>query len=383
MVRFILFCSILWVPVAVACQADSIPSHILAIVNGREQIAIAFESNNRPDVQFWLDSLRRLEDDEFMALHWDERWLLYIWLENYTPLFSEVSYFNRTQEELAYQKFPPPRDSLFNLLDLRMYEDRAYLFDQIRKGWLSSEERAFATLMLDYLLRLSVTTAEKQDFDARLDAFLAEYPGSRFKLFMLRKLYNTPQPGNWAICLDLLFMQGNWSKGLERSLRPSFGGEFAASYWQNRWNFGMRLALGGQKLDRDVVENGYVWPKDDRSTFLAFELESGYDIYNQPKLRILPMLGAGFSTIHPPEDEENPNPDYYSDFKFNGWHLTAAIQADVKFNPGAQNVPTTYHGVRVRLGHRWLNLGGDNPAMQGNMFFFAVGYTIFGRQPYK
>ena len=362
-------------------QVDSTENPVTRIDRCRRLLLNAFERDDRPDTQFWLDSLQRLESPEYLALQWDERWLLYIWLENYGSLFQEAGGFFTNEIEQAFYKVQPSPDSLFKRLDTRLFENNAYLFDQIRKAWLTTEERAFATLTLDYLLRLSLEEPEASEFDARLTNFLKQFPNSRFKPFIEYRMYNKTPPGNWALGFDLLLAQSSWTGGLERSLRPMFGVDLGLHYWRLRWNTGLRLVFGGQKLDRDVFQSNFSWLKDDPSRFFTVELETGYDVFNKTRLRIYPVVGGGFSSIHPPEDEEDPNPSYYELFRFNGWHLTTAIHADVKFNPGEDNVATTYHGVRIRLGHRWLNLSEGNPGMQGNMFFVSVGYTVFGRQP--
>ena len=382
------FMFLLWlmawgIPNGVTAQEDSITAPLRAIIDARQELAVAIEQDQRLDVQFWLDSLQRMDSTQYLPLHWDERWLLYIWLENYTALFTEVALFDNGLQETEYYKISPPEDSLFTQLDHWLYEDRAYLFDQIRKGFLSTEERGFTTLMLSYLLRLNITDAEKVDNDDQLSRFLKKYPKSRFSSFIRNHMFYEVPGGNEAIALDLLFLQGNWSDGLEKHFRPLFGAEIGLAYSYKRWIGGARFAFGGQKVDRDVDENRFIWPEDDPSTFLAVELETGIDLINRPRIRILPLVGGGFSTLRPPEDDESPNPDYYDHFKFNGWHLTAAIQADVKFGLGSGNIKGSYHGVRVRLGHRWLNFRPDNPALAGDMFFFAVGYTLFGRQPMK
>lgn len=360
-------------------QTDSIPTPEIQIENSRRELILAFENDDRMNAQFWLDSLQRLDDDNFLSLYWDERWLFYIWLENYAPLFTEVQQFDALEEKTFYKIRPTP-DSLFKMLDARLFAMQPYLFDQIRKAWLSTEERAFTTLLVNYLLRLSFEEPEATMFDTQLKAFLKQYPDSRFKKYIYSRMFNAPPAANWAIGLDILFANGNWTDGLERSFRPMFGADMAFNYWRNRLNSSLRMIVGGQKLARDIEEGLEVWPKDDPSTFLAFELDAGYDLYNKPGLRIFPSIGIGFSTLRPPQSEEEPLPDAYDNFKFRGWHYIAALQADVKFSMGKGSVASTYHGVRIRLGHRWLHLDKDNPAMQGNMFFFAVGYTIFGRQ---
>lgn len=361
-------------------QTDSVPTPATQIDAARAELLQSFAMDDRMNAQFWLDSLQRIDQSQYLSLYWDERWLLYLWLENYSVLFLEVEQFLGKIEQEELNKLPPTKDSLFTLLDNRLFENQAYLFDQTRKAWLSTEERAFGSLLINFLLRLSLEGQAASEFDEALNGFLKNYPKSRFAPFIRARMYNNPQPADWAIGLDILFTNGNWTKGLERSLRPMFGADFALTFWKNRFNNSLRLTVGGQKIARDVDENGYIWAKDDPSTFFALELETGYDIYNKPGIRIYPSLAGGFSTVRPPEDEENPNPDYYGNFKFTGLHWTAALQADIKFNLGKGNVSSSYHGVRIRLGRRWLYLDEGNPEMTGDLFFFSVGYTLFSRQ---
>ncbi len=376
---------LLVLPLCADAQPDSIPGQAMQIASCRQQLIRAFESEDRAYTQFWMDSLRRLDDDRFMALQWDERWLLYFWLENYAPVFSEVSRFSSAEEDRNALKNPPPADSLFEKVDNYLYAGRDQVFQQIRAAMLRTEEIQFAGLLLEYLLRLHTQGEDADAYDTRLGEFLKQYPASAFAPFIRSKMYNSQPPlppGKWALGADILFMHGTWTGALERTLGSSFGGDFALAYWQNRWNGLLRAAVGGQKLLRDVEQSNYIWEKDESATFLAVELELGYDIVNTTRFRLFPSIGGGYTSITPPSgDEDDPNPDYFDFFKFRGAHLTAALQADVKFKSTESSVEGSYHGVRVRMGYRLLNLDKENPLMKGNMFFFAVGYTLFGRQP--
>ena len=375
---------ILCVGVAAArlpAQTDSTQSQTSRIAACRQELLYAFWADNRGDVQYWLDSLLQLENDQFTALQWDERWFLHLWLENYSPLLSEVEAFNPETEHQNLWKFSPPQDSLYEWLDNLAYRDRDILFSQIRSAWLNNEEREFTGLLLEYMLRLATEQEAQLQFDERLNQFLKKYPDSRFKRFIHDKMYYYKPGGRWGLGLDLLFLSGTWDGSLERTLKPCFGADLAIGYWRKGWNAYLRFPVGAQQLARPVEEKGYIWEKGESSTFLGIELEGGYDVINTKRLRMLPTVGGGYSLAFAPTgDEDDPKPDYFEYFSFGGAHLSAALQADVKFNLGAGNVAGTYHGVRVRMGYKWLNLGRKNNAFQGNMFFFAVGYTLFGRQ---
>ncbi len=369
-------------PLGAHAQTDSLPATEHQIATCRQEIIRAFLHDDQQEARVWMDSLRRLEDNDYLTTQWDERWLLYYWTENYSPLFQEVARFSNAGEEANSYKVPPPADSLFDRLDSRIFAERESYFLQLQQAALPAEESEFVVLLLEYLLRISTQESETESYDARLNQFLSRYPKTRFSGFIHKRMYNTAPPGNWALGADVLFLRGNWTDMLERNLRTCYGADLGLSFWKNRWSLFLRVPVGFQKLANPIEEKGYIWEKDESSVYFGIELETGYDLYNKSRLRILPTVGGGFSSLHPPEGtEENPNPDYFDFFKFRSGHLTTAVQADVKFKAGTGKVATTYQGVRVRLGIRWINFGKQNPGLRGNMFFFAVGYTLFGRQP--
>ena len=381
MCRQVFYWLLFLLPLGLSSQPDTPRTQTELIAAGRQSLITGFRSGDEAAVKNWLLALRILEDDNHLPLQWDERWLLYIWLKDYNTALGEAARFTNAWEEANRMKIPPPEDSLFNIVDNRLYADREQHFEQIRQSSLAAEDKEFSGLLLDYLLRLSTEEPAASEYDARLDSFLLHYPKTRYTRLIRKRMYNTPPPGDWALSLDFQFFQGNWSDMLEKNFRTSYGVDFGLSYWRKRWSLGLRVPIGGQKLDRPVEAKGYFWEEDEPSTFFGVEIETGYDLIQQPRLRIFPTVGGGYTSLRPPSgDEDDPNPDYYDFFKFQGGHFTAAIQADVKLGFAKDEVAGSYHGVRVRVGHRWLNLGRENPALRGNMFFFAVGYTLFGRQ---
>lgn len=370
----LLFFSCLFFPVAFSQVSKA--THI---ANARKELIVSFQQDDPAGTSLWMDSLARLEDDVYAGLLWDERWLLYFWLEAYGSVFDEAARFDEHARFLSTLKTQPPQDSLFEIVDATLYERQYDLFRQMGNAFLNEEERAFATLQLEYLLRLDPTTDIRRE---KIDAFLKRYPESRFNKYLLsvRPDKTTSSPN--AFSMKLLIQRGSWQDNLERHLRPHWGIDLDMTIRHKRMNYSIFLAAGAQNIDRDIDENGDIWPKGDASTLVMFGLEAGYDILDQKKLRIWPTVGAGFSLLHPPTpgEDEDPLPFYYNSFRFNSFYPHAALNIDVKFpfkHPeGAGLDKDSYQAVRVRLGYQWLNYGRQNPALQGNMLFFAVGYAF-------
>ena len=396
MARHFLFSLILFAS-ALQAQKDSLSKPVLPdvterIASTRQELLGAFLNDDPAGAALWRDSLMRLEDSTHTALVWDERWLLYYWEESYGNLFDEAIRLDVAERQRLAAKKSPPRDSLFDWLDRTLYESRFQVYEKIGRGFLSEEEKQFALLELDYLLRLNQAEIASGEWNKRLDAFLTLHPESRFGTYIKANLYapaekqrtskvRTDRGGSF----DILFTSGRWRDQLERNVRSPYGFDIGLAYWLKHWNFGLRCNFSWQKLERSIFENNYEWPKGDPTLLIMPSLELGYDIVNNRKIRIFPAAVAGIGILKPPgvdEEEEEPLPDYYSDFFYAKGYLGAVLTADIKLkntsNADGPNEDRSYIGARLRLGYNWLNWGNKNPDLRGDMFYFAIGINLLG-----
>ena len=76
------------------------------IATARKELLVSFQNDDPASASLWMDSLARLEDDFFAGLLWDERWLLYFWLEAYGSVFDEAARFDENARYLALLKVP-------------------------------------------------------------------------------------------------------------------------------------------------------------------------------------------------------------------------------------------------------------------------------------
>ncbi|MBK8196039.1 MAG: hypothetical protein IPK76_23655 [Lewinellaceae bacterium] len=392
MVRFTFSALFLLFAFSLFAQKDMPAGVDEKITEARASLLAAFLNNDQTEAAVWQDSLMLLEDSMHVGLVWDERWLLYYWEGTYGNLFDEIVRFDEVERlALSNKKMPAP-DSLFTWLDRVLYEQRFNLYEHISRGFLSEEEKQFALIELDYLLRLNQVEKTTGEWNKRLDAFVRLHSDSRFNPYIRANLY-TEGPSapvqvrkDRGFTLDVLFASGRWQgKELERTLRSPYGFDVGLAYWVRRWNLGLRCTFGWQKLSQSIFQDGFEWPKNDPSVLIVPSLEVGYDIFNNRSFRLFPSACAGFSILKPPgtdEQEDNPQPDYYSDFFFARGFLGAACTADVKlkyfdgYDLGGQK-DNSYISARIRVGYNWLNWDNENPQLLGNMFYFAVGINLF------
>ena len=185
--------------------------------------------------------------------------------------------------------------------------------------------------------------------------------------------------------MSMSFLSSSWSNELDRSFKPLYGLHLDLYYWVDRWNLMTSFIFGGPKVARDISDGVEIWPKNDPTSFVNWDLQLGYDIVNKNNLRIFPALVGGMTFFGPPvpdEESEEEVPEYYDNFRFFEAHLGVSLVADVKLFKDHKNdwgLPKgSYHGLRMRVGYNWLNFEGQNPLLAGNMFYFAIGYNLFG-----
>ena len=368
-----------------SAQTDSLPtpkplSTPEKINLSRRELLASFLMDDPAGVGLWMDSLTRLEDENYAGLIWDERWMLYFWTESYGTLLEEVSQFDTHQRALQSWKTQPPKDSVFEWLDYTLNESKFDYFSSIQNAFLNAEEKAFTTLLLEYLLRLNT---DEEEWAERLESFETHFPGSRFLGFISSIRPTILKPTSKAFGISGGLQIGSWRGNIERSLGIPYMFNMDLYYWTQRWNILFDMAFGGPKLSRDLLEGTEIWPKNDQTSFFNLGLNLGYDIVNAPKIRIFPSIGGGIGFLRPPTpgEDEDPLPDYYDNFNFSEFHLSAALTADVKlFTKNYRNWNTpkgSYHGIRLKFGWNGLNYGKKNIALQGEMVYFAVNYNFF------
>lgn len=354
------------------------------IASARKELIGSFLMDDPAGASLWIDSLSRLEDAQYAGLIWDERWLLYYWTESYGTLLAEVGSFSDEQRALQSWKIQPPKDSLFEWIDLTINERRFDLFNSIRSAFLNEEEKAFTTLLLEYLLRMN---HDEEEWANRLQAFEDRYPSSKYRAFVKSIKPVILKPSSQALGISGGFMAGNWTDQLERNLDIPYALQFDLYFWNKRWNYLFDFAIGGPNLRRDIVASNTIWPKKDPTTFFTLGLNLGYDIINRSKIRVYPTVGGGFGMIKPtePDEDEEPLPDFYDNFYFRQFHLSAAITADIKLFSSENsewNAPKgSYHGIRLKFGWNRLNFGAKNEYLRGDLLYLSVHYNLFAIIP--
>jgi hypothetical protein len=365
-------------------------SHEQIIRNARTELEQAIRTDDPAWAALWVDSLRRLENEQWLGLLWDERWMLYYWEGALGNLFEEAAIANRDMLTNTPRKKSINDDPLFPLIDSTVLSRRFDLYNQIQSGFLNVEEKAFSVLLLDYLLRLN---KDARDWTIRCNAFLKKFPESRYKAmvdYMNPYVYlppasvtAPPKPNRkkgWS--LDASLWTGRWTETAERTLDAPIGFDIGLSFWKRSRILGFRGGFGSRRLLQPVYDGNIEWPRGEKYNLGQFEAEWGYRIINTSKVKVYPVVCAGLQWLTPPSPDDESVDDPYPGVNYTTFHYGATLNFDFKLKvqqagkPG-EHPAGSYVGARVRAGWKGLDWNAEDDVLVGNLFFLGVGVTTF------
>jgi hypothetical protein len=359
-------------------RAISLESNIKPekITQARAYLKSAFENEDLGLVNAWLGFLEKdLDDEEYAATLADERWLLYYWTGNYALLFSEAgNYTNLVNEKIQYQE-PPNPDGLFELVDKESYNRRFELVKNMQTGFLSEDEKAFGSLLLDYLLRLDDNAALKREKNEKITNFIKKYPKSRFKQYALNYMFDgeTAKKRSWGF--DMMANYGRNSQLLGANFKPYYAFNFGVIYGWKKFDFGFRTHFGTQKVRRGFYDGILYFVPDSNAIVIDLGLETSYALLNSKELKIAPFVGAGFNMLGVTSDNFTSGDFGKTFFKSPSW--TTGISVDFKqiTKKSSSFTPKSpYTCLKVRLGYRGLYH--QNEALRGSQIFVGVGIVF-------
>lgn len=357
-------------------QTPALADTIELITIARANLRKAVHADNKEQGNAHLKALLSMTSCLHWSLGWDERWLAYHWADQQRALLTELRGYDDISRFIEDYCVLPPSDSLFEQLDLTMYQQREQYGRHLGDLQLTPEEQQFLQLHLEYLLRNN-TEVEQE----RRALFLKDYPNSKYATFVTTFMQLPPKPKKHYFSFDVMAFSTNWTNNMDLTLRPGWGFESALTLHRHRFNFTGKFSASWQDLSRRVYEDTFIWEKGDPSIFNNYGLEVGYNLLNRAKIRIAPALGAGISKVYAPSDSSQYT-DPQTIFNYTSVNWGAGVTFDLKMFPkssyskGLKSAP--YNGVRVRVGYQQLFLHRQQEDLKGNMLYLAFGFQFSG-----
>ena len=253
--------------------------------------------------------LQKLDDNHYLALYPDEKWLVSYFLRDFGMITSEITLIDSLYVSKLNNKVRPAEDQLYRILLQKVDQNKENIIDEIKASTLlSGEDQDFLFLLLQ-----TYTVENAQDnqeiLNRKSDKFLTEYPKSKYSGYIRNYIrYEYAQKGfSWGCEL----YSGAVIFGNKTSEYLSDGATFGAGILWGIYKFQIntRAVFVFSKLKNDITYNNVIWHKDERAQAMIGELSLGYLFYAGKKIIVSPVLGLGWLLVNPYENDKKKNPD--------------------------------------------------------------------------
>ena len=273
------------------------------IAKGRAYLLEKFLDRDYDKVKEIKDYLMTLEDDNYIAFWPSELYHILQWTKEYGELTSllrsmDSAYFSVPDN--TKKKVLPEYDDLYKQLYLRGLEDKHLLQFGLQEADLTSEDRAFLTMFLDWLFvekHYLVRDIQKDENQTRVNEvatrFLSDYPNSDYEYFVRHAIRKQYVENDWGWGMGLDICGGFLSGSLKDKFKPIFGLGISVDVLYKKFllNLGYDIIISDTKLDQ--AYSGGIYPAGSRDNVMNFYADLGYRIVDGRVISIAPFVGIG------------------------------------------------------------------------------------------
>ncbi len=331
--------------------------------------------------------VKEVGNDDYAPFYPTEYWLLLYWTQDYDELLESISSFDSLKIASYRKKILPAEDLLFNKLRDKSRESADLLNICIDKASITETDKDFLSMNLAYLLSGDDYPVITQDsLNLLADNFLADYPGNNYEDFTRKYIRYRFRPGNWSFTTEFFsgysVLTGNLSENFTNNV--PVGASFDIYY--KKLDLSLRYYIGIGKTSTNIPYSTGIWEDGSQANVLLPEVSLGYVIIDNKKIRITPFAGIGGTSISPPENDLNENPDLKEVALDYSTTYTFGATFDFKFGSSAisfitdNTVENDYWFLRIRYSYIMPQFESKYPGLTGNMHCITIGFGIFGQR---
>ena len=276
------------------------------IAKGRAYLLEKFLDRDYDKVKEIKDYLLTLEDDYYIALWPSELYHILQWTKEYDELTSllrsmDSTYFYVPGNKSRYSnKVVPGYDDLYKQLYSRGMEDKHLLQFNLQEADLTTEDRAFLTVFLDwlfvekhYLVRDVQADENQTKLNETTTQFLSDYPNSDYEWFVRYAIRKQYVENNWGWGMGLDICGGFLTGSLKDKFKPIFGFGISMDVLYKKFllNLGYDIIISDTKIDQPY--SGGIYPAGSRDDVMNFYANLGYRIVDNRAISVAPFVGIG------------------------------------------------------------------------------------------
>lgn len=329
------------------------------ISNTRRVLLDKFIEKDRLGIILQMDRLRMLDDKDYLTLYPVEFWLLSYWLNEYNSILSSARQpdtVNTAQNRSL--KIPPQRDYLTVKLIEKSIEEKDAIVQNIKAAGISSEEKKFLLMHIEYLLGDDSPQSVEQDTLNQLaDEFLTRYPESEYAGFVRQFIRVKYRVSNNGLAVGLysgkIFFSGNL---IDYYKHPTLAG-LSLDLIKERWLYQINLALAFCKTKKEMPVDNDVWPQGSKAIGGHVNLTAGRYVLDNKTFAVAPLAGIGVFGLDP-NTNANKDPEYKGAGIKTNIAGNIGFIGDIKFNAKDMTSLNAYPlGARftsVRIGYDFI-----------------------------
>lgn len=367
-------------PDSLVVKDDYVPSSNSELISRyRSLIMDQVVQENQPQARkYFHDLLRRFDNQFYLPLYPDEKWMLCLITGDYGLMISEVVNMDSVQAVQMRSRILPSQDQLYSVLIRQVIKNKARIESNIRDSAESSENQDFLMLMLNSLT-MQGNQNEQIKINSMATGYMNDYPASKFENYIRNFIRYEYKLKGFSFGMELysgaVVMGGTLSDYVQDN--GTIGVGFI--WGLGRLHVNTRVTIVFNKIQRDIQVNSYTWAKGSDAEVYLPEISLGYKFNIAPKFHLSPVAGICWYQVAPVETDKRDNSNL-KDVKVNarpgpvvgvdfGWDFFVRNTYNYAYNRPVNS----YYGLYARYTIQPVNFPAAYSHMNGIAHNISVG----------
>ncbi|MEI6138816.1 MAG: hypothetical protein WCP85_06120 [Mariniphaga sp.] len=266
-------------------------------------------ANNKEKTKELFNSLiLKFDNEYYTSLYPSEKWILCFWLNDFVPITIGATAMDSVAMAKMDKKVKPKEDQLYQILNQTLDKEKDDFTVQVKNSTLSDEDKEFLLLILKTL-----TTPNNRDYQKTINSFagnfISSYPNGKYEKYTKEYIRYEYIPKGFSFGME--FYTGAAFLNTKTSQYFKNGAEFGFGFI---WGFGKlqlntRGAFVFSRLKENIPYNNYTWENGQRAELFIPEMSFNYKFVLNHKTTISPILGLGWFSATPFDEDKKKNSD--------------------------------------------------------------------------
>ncbi|MEO5978238.1 MAG: hypothetical protein ABIS36_22970 [Chryseolinea sp.] len=375
-------------------QNDSIRAEILRfegtkaelIQRGRGVLMEKIERGEKSNVEAIFKYLLGEEDHYHVAFHPIEKYLLYYYLNDFSSILNQATLrSSEVSRERFYAQMRPASDLLaYKLVDIVRF-DRNEIIQSIKNSNLSSSDKSFLKLNLNYLSAdFGVDHAVQDSLNVAANQYLTAHPGNEFEKYIRTDIRYEFKPSKWGVGVEFFTGYSLFTDNLSKRFYNTVAVGVAFDICYKNWTLFVRDYIGSSRIKDSIAFSNVTWQRHSKATLYLPEISVGYVTYENKFVIVTPFLGMSWASFSPTDNDKDKIPEYKNIGLSFTKTYTLGTNVDFKLGRSMTNKlkgsESTYWFVRVRYAYNIGNFENQYTGFNGNIHSLTIGVGGFSRQ---